>query len=70
MIAGISSLDDGLYMLGLDLLVAGGESLEEGGVGDGADGAQGATGCLVDEVEGVLVNTAVWAPQEAMRVST
>jgi hypothetical protein len=35
-------------MLGLDLLGASVEGLEQGGVGDDADGAQGATGSLVE----------------------
>ena len=41
-------------MLGLDLGTARGEGLHEGGVGDDAEGAQGAAGSLVHEGECVL----------------
>ena len=42
-----SSLDDLLDVLGLDLGTARGKRLHESGVGDDAEGAQGAAGSLV-----------------------
>ena len=47
-------LDDLLDVLGLDLGTARGERLHESGVGDDAEGAQGAAGSLVLEGECVL----------------
>ena len=41
-------------MLGFDLRAVRGERLHEGGVGDDAEGAQGAAGSLVQEGECVL----------------
>ena len=47
------SADDRLNVLGLDLPAFGEACLDEGGIGDGADGTQDPAAGLVDQLEGV-----------------
>jgi hypothetical protein len=64
-----SALDDGLHMLGFDLLAVGEAGLQQCSAGDRTDGPPDAAGGLMDKGLAFLLNSGVFCPQALRRPS-